>query len=167
MIQARLLIITKISRCEVQWGTRDFLYSGGICKAHLNWVIKVNMSNMGHMDIIPLSCDAQRRTQHHFCAVTAKCAGWNLKETQIKGYFTGVWRAGKQYFFKSRGGVPLWLTELRIWHYHCHSLSCCCGAGSIPGPGTSLCLGGCGQKKKKWGRVEGLLSIVHFVNFSL
>ena len=28
-------------------------------------------------------------------------------------------------------GVPWWCSGLRIWHRHC------CGAGTIPGPGTS------------------------------
>ena len=34
------------------------------------------------------------------------------------------------------------------WHCYLCSLGCCCGEGSIPGPGTSTCCG-CSQKKKK------------------
>ena len=34
-------------------------------------------------------------------------------------------------------------SRLRVWHCHC------CGAGSIPGPGTFTCCGG-GQKKILW-----------------
>ena len=37
-------------------------------------------------------------------------------------------------------GVLWWLSKLRIQYYHCCSSSYCCGVGSIPGPGTSLCL---------------------------
>ena len=37
--------------------------------------------------------------------------------------------------------VPLWLSRLRIWHYHCSRSSHCCGTDSNPGPGTSTCLG--------------------------
>ena len=36
---------------------------------------------------------------------------------------------------KSGGGVLLWHSGLGIWH-HCRGLSCCCGTGSIPGPGN-------------------------------
>ena len=35
--------------------------------------------------------------------------------------------------------VPWWLTWLRIQHCHCSGSACCCGIGSIPGPGTSTC----------------------------
>ena len=30
----------------------------------------------------------------------------------------------------------MWLSRLRIQHYHCSSLGCCCGAGPFSGPGT-------------------------------
>ena len=43
-------------------------------------------------------------------------------------------------------------------HFHCSGLCCCCGAGPIPGPRTSICLR-CSQKKKKnstsWKNVIG------------
>ena len=39
-------------------------------------------------------------------------------------------------------------SALRIWHCHCSSLGHCCGAGSVPGPGTSTCHRW-GQKKKE------------------
>ena len=42
----------------------------------------------------------------------------------------------------------LWLSGLRIQHCHWSSLGRCCGAGSIPAPGTSTCHGH-GQKKKE------------------
>ena len=32
-------------------------------------------------------------------------------------------------------GFPLWLSRLRIWHYHFSGLHGCCGTGSIPGLG--------------------------------
>ena len=38
-------------------------------------------------------------------------------------------------------GVPLWHSGLRILHCHCSSLDCCCGVGSIPGPGLSYAAG--------------------------
>ena len=38
--------------------------------------------------------------------------------------------------------IPWWHSGLRIWHCHC------CGAGLIPGPGTSTCHG-LGQKQTK------------------
>ena len=43
----------------------------------------------------------------------------------------------------ARGGVPLWLSKLRIWHCRC------CGASSVPGLGISLCCGHSQGKKKK------------------
>ena len=42
---------------------------------------------------------------------------------------------------KNSFAVPWWLSGLRVW---CH----CCGMGSFPGLGTSVCYR-CGQKKKK------------------
>ena len=42
--------------------------------------------------------------------------------------------------------VPLWHSELRVWHCHYSSSGHCFGAGSIPGPETSACCGH-GQKK--------------------
>ena len=45
-------------------------------------------------------------------------------------------------------GVPLWHSGLRIQHFHCRDLNCCCHAGSAPGLGTSMCCK-CSQKKKK------------------
>ena len=43
--------------------------------------------------------------------------------------------------------ILLWHSRLRIWHGHCSSLGYCCGAGSVPGPGTSA-FQGHGWKKK-------------------
>ena len=59
-------------------------------------------------------------------------------------------------------GVPLWHSGLRIWCCHCSSLGHCCGAGSIPGPGTSICYG-CGQKKKNHSISMGLGSKVYLL----
>ena len=47
-----------------------------------------------------------------------------------------------------QGGVPMWLSRLKIQPYHCSGSGCCCGVGSIPDPGISICCG-CGKKKKK------------------
>ena len=41
--------------------------------------------------------------------------------------------------------VPLWHSGLSTWHCHCRRSGCCCGTGSVPGPGTSTCCG-YGQK---------------------
>ena len=41
--------------------------------------------------------------------------------------------------FRDKKGVLLWCSGLRIWCCHCSGLGCCCGAGSISGPGTSIC----------------------------
>ena len=49
-----------------------------------------------------------------------------------------------------QGGVPMWLSRLKIQPYHCSGSGCCCGVGSIPDPGISICCG-CGKKKKKKG----------------
>ena len=56
--------------------------------------------------------------------------------------------------------VPLWLSGLRIHHYHCSGSCCCCSTGSIPGPGTSICHK-CSQKEKN--KNKSLL----FLNFYL
>ena len=45
-------------------------------------------------------------------------------------------------------GSSLLAQQLRILHCHCSSSGRCCGAGSIPGPGTFACHEH-GQKKKK------------------
>ena len=42
---------------------------------------------------------------------------------------------------KSQGGVPWWLSGLRIQHCHYSGASCCCVAVLIPGMGTSTCCG--------------------------
>ena len=47
---------------------------------------------------------------------------------------------------KSR--IPWWPSGLRIQHCHCYRLGHCCGAGLIPGPGTSTCCWH-GRKNKK------------------
>ena len=36
-------------------------------------------------------------------------------------------------------GVLLWCSGLRIYNCHCSHSSHCCGAGSVPGLGTSTC----------------------------
>ena len=41
--------------------------------------------------------------------------------------------------------TSLWLSDLRIQHFHCSSLGHCCGAGSISGLRTSTCCR-CSQK---------------------
>ena len=54
--------------------------------------------------------------------------------------------------YEIRGGVPLWLSGLRIQCCHCSSLGQCCGVGSVLGLGASIC---CGTAKKRkiyaWG----------------
>ena len=45
------------------------------------------------------------------------------------------------FFKKDLFGVFLWCRRLRIWCRHCSGLGCCCGAGSLPSPGTSTCQG--------------------------
>ena len=50
-------------------------------------------------------------------------------------------------------GVPLWGSRLRIPHCHCSS----CGAGSIPGLGTSTCHGH--SKKKNYAGCSPRLSV--------
>ena len=47
----------------------------------------------------------------------------------------------------SNGGVPWWCCGLSIQCCHCSGSIYCCGAGLIPGLGTSTCHG-LGQKKK-------------------
>ena len=42
--------------------------------------------------------------------------------------------------------VAQWVKAL---HCHFSGLGCCCGPGSVPGPGTSTCWGCCQKKKKK------------------
>ena len=46
------------------------------------------------------------------------------------------------------GGLPWWLSGLRIWHCHCSCSGCCCDMGSISSPEIFSCCGQ-GQKKKK------------------
>ena len=46
-------------------------------------------------------------------------------------------------------GVPWWLSELSIQHCHWCGSGCCCGTGSIPGPGISTCLRNSQKKEKK------------------
>ena len=43
-----------------------------------------------------------------------------------------------------------------IWCFHCSSLGCCCGMGSVPGPGTSTCHGHYPQKKKRKGKLRSI-----------
>ena len=49
------------------------------------------------------------------------------------------WYVQLYHIFNSCIGVPWWLSGLRIQHGHCRGSSCCCGAGLIPGLGTSAC----------------------------
>ena len=46
---------------------------------------------------------------------------------------------------KNNRGVPLWCSGLKIWRCHCSGSGCLCGAGSIPGLGSSACCM-CGKK---------------------
>ena len=41
---------------------------------------------------------------------------------------------------ETMGGVPLWLSGLGTWLSYCCGSDYSCGAGSIPGPGTSAYL---------------------------
>ena len=52
-----------------------------------------------------------------------------------------------------RKGAPLWLSRSRIRHCPCSGSGRCCGAGSIPGPGTSTSCG-MAQKKRKIRKIE-------------
>ena len=52
------------------------------------------------------------------------------------------------WWWQGTEGVPWWLSGLKMQHCHCCGSGQFCGAGSIPGPGTSACCR-CGQKKKK------------------
>ena len=68
-------------------------------------------------------------------------------DSQGKMYFL-LWftivTADKSVMQKIKPGVPWWLSGLRIWHCPC------CGAGLIPGPGTSTqCRGGPKQTNKQ------------------
>ena len=49
---------------------------------------------------------------------------------------------------------PWWLSGLRIQYCHCCGSGCCCDWSSIPGPGTSACLG-LTQKNKCLSRRRG------------
>ena len=44
---------------------------------------------------------------------------------------------------------PWWPSALRIWWCRCSSLGHCCGTGSFPGLGTSICYRCCQKKKRK------------------
>ena len=46
---------------------------------------------------------------------------------------------------KSFWEFPCGFSGVRIQHYHCSGLGCCCSMGSTPGPGTSACHR-CGKK---------------------
>ena len=50
---------------------------------------------------------------------------------------------------KNEGGVPAWLSRLRIWHYHCYGSDYSCGMGLIPGQELPHAIGVTGGKKKK------------------
>ena len=62
----------------------------------------------------------------------------------------GVWGTSENKTDKTYKAwrVLLWHSGLRIWHYHCSGLGCCCGADSVPGLGSFTCCGR-GQKNKK------------------
>ena len=49
---------------------------------------------------------------------------------------------------KGTSGVPRWFSRLRTPCCNWSGLGCCWGTSSVPGPGTSVCLG-CSIKKKK------------------
>ena len=52
-----------------------------------------------------------------------------------------VMAAGIEFLFKKCTGVLLWYSRFRVQCCHYSSLDCCCGAGSIPGLGPSICTG--------------------------
>ena len=62
-----------------------------------------------------------------------ECITWEILKCCVKEFSCGSGELG---------------SGLRIWHRHCCSLGHCCGAGLIPGPGTSTGWGR-GQKEKK------------------
>ena len=47
----------------------------------------------------------------------------------------------------NQAGVPWWPNGLSIQHCHCCDSDCCCGIGSVPGPGTSDAVGMAKKKK--------------------
>lgn len=75
---------------------------------------------------------------------------------------------------KRRGGVPVWLIGLRILCCQCTGSRRYCGAGSIPGPGTSALF--CMQRggwprvlaplKSRWARLKSLHSFTQSTNIS-
>ena len=56
-----------------------------------------------------------------------------LSQYSMLDYIRWKWKLKKP----NSGRVLLWHSGIRIQHCHCSSLGCCCGAGFIPGPGTS------------------------------
>ena len=56
------------------------------------------------------------------------------------------------------GGVLWWHSRLRIQHCHSSSSGHCCGAGMIPGPGTSM-WHGCSPEEKKSGTLHGSFTL--------
>ena len=57
--------------------------------------------------------------------------------------FFQLFRRSLTFKNKCSGGVPWWLSRLRIWHCHCYGLGHFCGEGLMSGPGTSTCHGCC------------------------
>ena len=63
-----------------------------------------------------------------------------IREMQIKTTTRYHLILAKWLSFKSPQILgALWCSGLRFWHCHCSSLGCCCGMGSISGPGTFSC----------------------------
>ena len=59
-----------------------------------------------------------------------------------------IWLCPGNLHKDTAGGVPWWLSGLRISVITAVAHCCCCGVDSIPEPETSACHG-CGKKKKK------------------
>ena len=78
---------------------------------------------------------------------------------------TSSWSA---FVNKTTPRLPLWCSRLRIWWCHCSGLGHCCGEGSVPGLGISICQGASKMKKKKQllSHHQSLLVLFSFSFFS-
>ena len=78
-----------------------------------------------------------------------RCCTFNLVQSLFVR--TQPWHWGKKKKKKKEqdGLGGWWFGGLRTWHWHCCGSGCCCGAGSIPNPGTAGTPWA--QPKQTWG----------------